>query len=63
MHIDLIGKVSLFDLKTSKTFVFASYLLRLSLIKTIIVPEYLAFYLNWNRTQRRLKSIASRSVS
>ncbi len=61
--IDLVGKVSLFNIKSNKIFVFASYLLRLSPIKNLIYPEYLAYFLSWDKSQRKLRDLASRSVS
>lgn len=61
--IDLVGKVSIFNLQNSQLFVFASYLIRLKPNKTSIYPEFLAYILSWERIQKRLKNIASRSVS
>ena len=41
---------------------------RKSVVKDIVdvqqmIPEFINFYLNWDETQQRLKSIATRSVS
>lgn len=58
---ELVGKTSLFDLPGD--FVFASYLIRLVTKRESLLPEYLNDYLNWDRTTRRLRGIATRGVS
>ena len=57
----LVGKTSIFHER--KTYVFASYLIRVEPNTKLILPEYLNFYLNYYSTQERIKSMASRSVS
>jgi type I restriction enzyme S subunit len=58
---ELVGKTSIFNL--DKTFVFASYLVRIIPDFYKLFPEYLNYYLNWGETQARLKLLASRGVS
>jgi len=59
--LDLVGKTSLFTLDGD--FVFASYLLRIRTIKDRLLPEYLNYYFNFEKTQQELKSLASRGAS
>jgi len=59
--IDLVGKTALFDLDGD--YVFASYLIRLEVVKNRLMSEFLNFYMNWDKTQQRLKGLASRGVS
>jgi len=59
--IDLVGKTALFDLDGD--FVFASYLLRIRPKRDVILPEFLNYYFNFSRTQKELKSLASRGAS
>jgi len=56
-----VGKTALFDL--DGTFVFASYLIRLKPDTQFIIPEFLNFYMNWEKSQQCLKYLASRGVS
>lgn len=58
---ELVGKTAIFDL--DNVFVFASYLIRLVSNTDHLLPEYLNYYLNWDATQSRLKTLASRGVS
>ena len=58
---ELVGKAAIYQLKGD--YVFASYLIRIRTIENKIYPEFLNFYLNWEKTQHRLKSLASRGVS
>lgn len=58
---DLVGKVGLFD--HNGTYVFASYLVRLTFNETVAASPFVNAYLNLASTQRRLKGIASRGVS
>ena len=58
---DLVGKTSLFGLEGK--YVFASYLIRLVVNNKYSVPEFLNYYLNRERTQDRLRMLASRGVS
>ncbi|RIH82243.1 Type-1 restriction enzyme EcoKI specificity protein [Calidithermus terrae] len=58
---ELVGKTALFDLEGD--FVFASYLVRVTLDKEQCLPEYLNYYMNAETTQARLKLLASRGVS
>jgi len=59
--IDLVGKTALFDLDGD--YVFSSYLIRLEVAKNRLMSEFLNFYMNWDKTQQRLKGLASRGVS
>jgi type I restriction enzyme S subunit len=59
--LDLVGKTALFALDGD--FVFASYLLRIRTIKDQLLPEYLNYYFNFEKTQQDLKSLASRGAS
>lgn len=58
---ELVGRTAIFDLEGD--FVFASYLIRLRTDAERLRPFFLNHYLNWEETQVRLKSIASRAVS
>jgi len=58
---ELVGRTALFDINGD--FVFASYLIRITVDVQQMIPEFINFYLNWDETQQRLKSIATRSVS
>jgi len=58
---ELVGKTSIFDIKGN--FVFASYLIRIIPNINKVYPYYLNYYFNWDKTQNRLKSLASRGVS
>jgi type I restriction enzyme, S subunit len=58
---ELVGKTGLFDLPGD--YVFASYLVRITVEASVIMPAFLNLYLNWHATQRRLKNLASRGVS
>jgi type I restriction enzyme S subunit len=59
--LDLVGRTAIFDLDGN--FVFASYLIRLRTDTSRLRPHFLNHYLNWDESQVRLKSIASRAVS
>ena len=58
---ELVGKTSLFC--ACDDFVFASYLIRVVPDTTSLMPEYLNYCLNWDTSQIRLKTLASRGVS
>ncbi|MBX3151521.1 restriction endonuclease subunit S [Candidatus Obscuribacterales bacterium] len=58
---DLVGKVGIFMLDGD--FVFASYLVRLVADQSVMMPEYLNYYLNSELGQRRLLSYATPGVS
>ena len=58
---ELVGKTALFCV--CDDFVFASYLIRVVPDTAMLVPEYLNYYLNWDTSQTRLKTLASRGVS
>ena len=58
---DLVGRTAIFDIEGD--YVFASYLIRLRTMAETLDPFFLNLYLNFDATQRRLKSIASRAVS
>jgi len=57
----LVGKLGLFILDGD--FVFASYLIRIAVNTSFIIPFYLSAYLNAETTQKRLRILASRGVS
>jgi len=59
--LDLVGRTAIFDLEGD--FVFASYLIRLRTNAEYLRPFFLNHYFNWEETQVRLKSIATRAVS
>jgi type I restriction enzyme S subunit len=58
---ELVGKTALFDLEGD--YVFASYLIRVVPEATRLMSEYLNYYLNWQRTQRYLRQVATRGAS
>jgi type I restriction enzyme S subunit len=58
---DLVGKVGIYRLNGNH--VFASYLIRLSVRKDIVFPEYLNYYLNSDLGQRRILAYATPGVS
>ncbi len=58
---ELVGKTALFELEGD--YVFASYLIRLKVSTKYIEPHFLNYLLNWEKTQNRLKRLASRAVS
>lgn len=58
---ELVGRTALFDLEGE--FTFASYLIRLRTDPARLRPAFLNHYFNWDATQARLKSIATRAVS
>lgn len=59
--LDLVGRTAIFDLDGD--YIFASYLIRLRTNAALLRPFYLNHYFNWDETQTRLKTIASRAVS
>ncbi len=59
--LDLVGRTAIFDLEGD--FVFASYLIRLRTDAERLRPFFLNYYFNWEETQVRLKSIATRAVT
>ncbi|MDP2992020.1 MAG: restriction endonuclease subunit S [Deltaproteobacteria bacterium] len=59
--LDLVGRTAIFDLEGD--FVFASYLIRLCTDGERLRPFFLNHYFNWEETQVRLKSIATRAIS
>ncbi len=58
---DLVGRTAIFDLDGD--YVFASYLIRLRMDIERMSPYFLNHLFNWESTQARLKSIATRAVS
>lgn len=58
---ELVGRTAIFDIDGD--FVFASYLIRLRTNKEKLNPFFLNHYFNWDKTQIRLKGIATRAVS
>lgn len=58
---ELVGKVGIFLLQGD--FTFASYLIRLRAKPQLVYPSYLNLYLNLEKTQNKLRSLATRGVS
>jgi len=58
---ELVGRTAIFDIDGD--FVFASYLIRLRTDANRLRPYFLNHYFNWDTTQVRLKSIATRAIS
>lgn len=58
---DLVGKVGIFE--SDEKIAFASYLVRLTVDKTKICPEYLNCWLNSHIAQTAIKRIATRAIS
>lgn len=58
---DLVGKTSIFDLDGD--YVFASYLIRLSVDQEKMLPYFLNYYMNRPEIQENIKKLASRGVS
>jgi type I restriction enzyme, S subunit len=58
---DLVGKTGLFNLNGD--FVFASYLIRIAVHTSRLLPEFINYYINMNTIQIRLRMLASRGVS
>jgi len=58
---ELVGRTAIFDLEGD--YVFASYLIRIRVDSARLDPFFLNHYFNNDRTQQRLKSIATRAVS
>lgn len=59
--IDLVGRTAIFDIDGD--FAFASYMIRLRTDADLLRPYFLNYYFNYDQTQIRLKSIATRAVS
>lgn len=58
---DLVGKVGLFDL--DGTYAFASYLIRLVVDRSKVIPEFLNHLLNSPKEQSRIRLLATPGVS
>lgn len=58
---ELVGKLGIFDLPGD--YVFASYLIRLKVKRTEVIPEYLNYFMNSREGQRRIRSYATKGVS
>jgi type I restriction enzyme S subunit len=58
---ELVGKTSLFELEGD--FVFASYLVRVETKRDNLLPAFLAYYMNSEEVQGRLRQLATRGVS
>jgi len=58
---DLVGKVGIYE--SDEEAVFASYLVRLEVDRSKVVPEFLNFWLNSWRCQKTIKRIATRAIS
>ena len=59
--LDLVGKTGIFDL--SGTYLFASYLVRVTTNREALLPEFLNFYLNSSRGQSAVRAFATPGVS
>ncbi|MCE9823536.1 restriction endonuclease subunit S [Vibrio alginolyticus] len=59
--IDLVGKTGVFTLEGD--YVFASYLVRLKVNRDIADPFYLNYFMNFDATKLRLRSLATKAVS
>ena len=59
--LELVGRTAFFDIEGD--YVFASYLIRLNTDSERLHPLFLNHFLNWDESQKRLKSIALRAVS
>lgn len=57
---ELVGKTSLFELDGE--YVFASYIVRFRLKEDIVNPRFANYYMNLERTQRHLKTLATKGV-
>lgn len=58
---DLVGKVGIFQL--DGCYLFASYLVRIKADQTVLLPEFLNFYLNSDAGQRGVRAFATPGVS
>jgi type I restriction enzyme, S subunit len=58
---DLVGRTAIFDHDAKA--VFASYLIRISVDRSRLDPQFLNQFLNWDNTQTELRKLASRGVS
>jgi type I restriction enzyme, S subunit len=58
---DLVGKVGIFQL--DGCYLFASYLVRVKTDRTVLLPEFLNFYLNSDRGQAAVRAFATPGVS
>lgn len=59
--LEHVGRTAIFT--GNEKVAFASYLVRLQVDDTILVPEFLNLFLNWPPIQQFLKSMATRGVS
>jgi len=59
--IDLVGKISLFELNGK--YVAASYLVIFRLKRGVIAPEFLNYLLNSDSYQKRIRGLATRAIS
>lgn len=60
--IDWVGKVGIFELEEG-IYVFASYLLRLKVKKSLVYARFVNYYLNLSDVQGKLKNLATRGIS
>jgi restriction endonuclease S subunit len=58
---DLVGKVGIFQM--DGCYLFASYLVRIKTDQTLLMPEFLNFYLNSNAGQTAIRAFATPGVS
>ncbi|HCG7073004.1 TPA: restriction endonuclease subunit S [Vibrio parahaemolyticus] len=59
--IDLVGKTGIFTLEGD--YVFASYLVKLKVNRDVADPFYLNYFMNFDATKLRLRSLATKAVS
>ena len=60
---ELVGKTSLFRLPGNRQFVFASYLVRISVDRSVMSPEFLCYFMQTSGASAFLRSIATPGVS
>lgn len=58
---ELVGKTGIFDLEGD--YCFASYLVRLNLDRSKVLPEFLNYFMNSDQFQRDVKEKASKSIN
>lgn len=61
--LDLVGKTALYTSTTSSPIVFASYLVRLCVDRSLASPDFVCQFLNFEPSQGRLKDMATPGVS
>ena len=58
--IDLVGRMAIIE--DDRPAVFASYLVRVVVDDRQCIPRFLNYFMNWPKTQREIKRLASRAV-